>query len=128
MFEFNRIVGIDAFQVNFLGHPRAFLNEHRGPRLQLPGHDILGPSSEGAWRGHSSTTLLGPARATHLRQRAGHFSRKLEQSGTSHRVTDADSPWQSGRVERHGRWVQDLMDKAVEEVFVGTESELEAVS
>lgn len=32
------------------------------------------------------------------------------------------------RVERHGQRVQDLLNRAVEEVFVGTEAELEALS
>eukprot|EP00959_Pyramimonas_sp_CCMP1952_P360195 7542259-Pyramimonas_sp.AAC.1 len=34
------------------------------------------------------------------------FARGLEQWG-KHHVCDADSPWQNGKVERHGGWIKD---------------------
>ena len=58
----------------------------------------------------------------------GDFERRLEQSGTLQAVTDADSPWQNGRTERHGQWMQDLMEKSVETRFVSTPVDLEMMS
>ena len=29
---------------------------------------------------------------------------------TFHLVADAESPWKSGRTERHGQWIQDLLE------------------
>lgn len=94
--EFNRVVGIDTFTVNFLGHSRAFLNivDH-GSNYQVTAYLGREFSSEGAWRGYSPTWLrfFGPPEqliSDGGSEFAGHFARKLEQSGTAHRVTDAD--------------------------------------
>ena len=43
----------------------------------------------------------------------GDFERRLEQSGTFQAVTDADSPWQNGRTERHDQWMQEVGRDAV---------------
>ena len=47
---------------------------------------------------------------------------------TYQHVTDADSPWQNGRVERHGGWVQDLLGKEIGDKFVTTFEELELLA
>eukprot|EP00959_Pyramimonas_sp_CCMP1952_P201103 4205678-Pyramimonas_sp.AAC.1 len=42
------------------------------------------------------------------------FARGLEQWGVCHHVCDADSPWQNGRVERHGGWVKERVRSELE--------------
>ena len=58
---------------------------------------------------------------------AGIFARRAEQSAIYHHVTDAESPWQNGRVERHGQWIQDLMVKALETRAITTQADLETM-
>lgn len=43
----------------------------------------------------------------------GRFERGLEQFGVLQSVTDQESPWQNGRVERHGLWVKDRMEMEI---------------
>eukprot|EP00959_Pyramimonas_sp_CCMP1952_P221246 4625062-Pyramimonas_sp.AAC.1 len=38
----------------------------------------------------------------------------MEQWGICQHVCDADSPWQNGRVERHGGWVKERVKAEVD--------------
>ena len=38
------------------------------------------------------------------------FERGLEQLGVLQTVTDQESPWQNGRVERHGQWLKERLE------------------
>ena len=58
----------------------------------------------------------------------GDFGRRLEQSATFQSVTDAEALWQNGRAERHGQWIQDLLEKECESNFVRNAEELELLS
>eukprot|EP00959_Pyramimonas_sp_CCMP1952_P055670 1163374-Pyramimonas_sp.AAC.1 len=42
------------------------------------------------------------------------FAGGLEHCGVMHHVCDADSPWQNGRVERHGGWVKDRVEQELD--------------
>ena len=41
------------------------------------------------------------------------FERKAELAGVMHIVTDAQSPWQNGRVERHGGWLKQKLQNEI---------------
>ena len=48
----------------------------------------------------------------------GDFERRLELSGIFQQVTDAESPWQNGKAERHGQWIKDLLEVAISNQFI----------
>ena len=58
---------------------------------------------------------------------AGVLARRIE-LGVQRQVTDASSPWQNGRVERHGQWIQDLLMRGLETRFVESDTELEVLA
>eukprot|EP00959_Pyramimonas_sp_CCMP1952_P344649 7218181-Pyramimonas_sp.AAC.1 len=77
------------------------------------------PRAADVWRAFSECWLR-PFGAPHFLMSDGgsefgeRFARGLEQWGVRHHVCDADSPWQNGRVERHGGWVKDRIKAEVE--------------
>ena len=52
----------------------------------------------------------------------------MEQSATYQSVTDAEAPWQNGRAERRGQWIQGLLEKECESNFIRNAEELELLS
>jgi len=87
-------------------------------------------TAEAAWRGFASSWLR-PFGAPEIlisdggSEFSGIFARRAEQLGIYPHVTDAESPWQNGRAERHGQLIQELLVKGLETEVVTTESELE---
>jgi len=133
-YSFNRVVGVDTFKVNFFGHQVNFVNVVcHGTNLQQVVYLGREYTADAAWRGFCSGWLR-PFGAPEVLlsdggpEFAGIFARRLEQAGTCHRVTDAESPWQNGRVERHEQWIQDLLVKALETKSITTEAELELMA
>ena len=125
-FAFNRQVAIDIFYVSFQGRTLAFLNTIcLGTNLQqvmwIRESEGGTPSSKLVWRAFSQMWLrpFGVPEAllcdggTEFKDA---FERGLEQIGTMQVICDATSPWQNGRVERHGGWVK---EKAEQELSSG---------
>ena len=130
MFEFNRILGVDTFFVKWQGKSYPFLNmvDHganwqvvalvrpiEGEHAEPSGGN---PTAEETWlhflrywvRPHGTPDVVISDGGMEFR---GRFERGLEQYGVLQNVTDQESPWQNGRVERHGLWVKDRMEMEV---------------
>lgn len=124
-FEFNRIVGADVFFVRWGNKKVPFLNlvDH-GSNWQCVamvrpaegGEPTNGnPKSADTWhwmmsswiRPHGAPEVLVTDGGMEFR---GRFERGLEQLSVLHNVTDIQSPWQNGRVERHGQWIKDRVE------------------
>ena len=73
--------------------------------------------AEAVWRTGGSHFHGGPE-----------FCSRMEQLEVQRQVTNASSPWQNGRVERHGQWVQDLLMQGHETRFVESDTALEVVA
>eukprot|EP00434_Breviolum_minutum_P029882 symbB.v1.2.026423.t1/scaffold2638.1/size74318/2 len=129
-FEFNRILGVDTFFVKWQGKSYPFLNmvDHgtnwqvvamvrpiEGEHAEPSGGN---PTAEETWlhflrywvRPHGTPDVVISDGGMEFR---GRFERGLEQYGVLQNVTDQESPWQNGRVERHGLWVKDRMEMEV---------------
>jgi len=133
-FQFNKIIGIDTFKVTFGGGILSFLNIIcHGTNLNVVSYLGKDFTADGAWQGFARSwlTLFGPLEVLVSDggpEFQGIFARRLEQAGAFHHVTDAEAPWQNGRVERHGQWIQDLLVKSLETNFVKNEQELELLA
>ena len=120
--EFNRIVGVDTFFVKWKGKSIPFLNvvDH-GTNWQMvamvrpvDGGEPTGgnPTSSETWH-HFLKSWVRPFGVPQVVLSDGgmefrdRYERGLEQLGTLQTVTDQESPWQNGRVERHGQWLKD---------------------
>ena len=124
-FEFNRIVGADTFFIKWGQKKIPFLNlvDHGSNwqsvcmvRPREGGEPSNGnPSSEDTWhcllsswiRPHGVPEVMVTDGGMEFR---GRFERGLEQLSVLHNVTDIQSPWQNGRVERHGQWLKDRVE------------------
>ena len=126
-FEFNRIIGLDTFFVKWGDKTLPFLNivDHgsnwqtvclvrpRGNRREEPSSG--NPTSADTWhhflkfwvQPHGIPEAAITDGGMEFRDR---FERGLEQLGTLQTVTDQESPWQNGRVERHGQWVKERLE------------------
>ena len=121
-FEFNRVVGVDTFFVKWKGKNIPFLNvvDH-GTNWQMVtmvrpvgGGEPTGgnPTSNETWH-HFLKSWVRPFGVPQVVLSDGgmefrdRYERGLEQLGTLQTVTDQESPWQNGRVERHGQWLKD---------------------
>ena len=123
-FEFNRVVGVDTFFVKWKNKNIPFLNivDH-GTNWQVV--TMVRPIAEGetepsgrnptsaeTWH-HFLKSWIRPFGVPQVVLSDGgmefrdRFERGLEQLGTLQVTTDQESPWQNGRVERHGQWVKD---------------------
>ena len=145
-FEFNRILGIDTFFVKWQGKSLPFLNmvDHgsnwqvvvlvrpvTGDHAEPSGGN---PSAEETWlhflrhwvRPHGTPDVVISDGGMEFR---GRFERGLEQYGVLQSVTDQESPWQNGRVERHGLWVKERMEMEISSAgsVVSNVNELEAL-
>ena len=122
-FQFNRIIGLDFFFLSFDNRTYAFLNAVcHGTNFQqvglLKNYDGGVPSSQETWRlfhriwiqpfGIPETILCDGG--SEFKQA---FERSAEQFGLMQIITDAASPWQNGRVERHGGWVKDRAEMEI---------------
>ena len=47
------------------------------------------------------------------------FERGAKYLGIFQHVTNAESPWENGRCERHGGWIKDVVLKTAQEVCEG---------
>ena len=124
-FEFNKIVGLDVFYLKWGGRKIPFLNvvDH-GSNFQAvslvrpeKGGDPSGgnPSASEVWKSFLSSWIRphGAPEAALTdggMEFRGRFERGLEQFAVLQNVTDIQSPWQNGRVERHGQWVKDRVE------------------
>ena len=116
-FSFNRIIGLDFFYLSFGGRTFAFLNAVcHGTNFQqvgmLKNYDGGVPSSKETWSLFSKIWIQPFGIPETMVCDGGsefkqHFERAAEQQGILQIITDAASPWQNGRVERHGGWVKD---------------------
>ena len=122
-FAFNRIVALDYFFLSFSNRTYAFLNAVcHGTNYQQVGllrsYDGGVPSSVETWRlfhrmwvqpyGIPETLICDGGSEFKL-----DFERKTEQHGILQIITDAASPWQNGKVERHGGWVKERAELEV---------------
>ena len=124
-FEFNKIVGCDIFYVKMNGKKLPFLNvvDH-GSNWQAcclvkpseggePSNGV--PTAADTWRAflsmwirpHGDPEVVITDGGMEFKAR---FERGLEQHSVLQAVTDIQSPWQNGRVERHGQWVKDRLE------------------
>ena len=111
-FRFNHIVGVDLFflRYNNVAHPVLNVVDH-GSNLQVCAR-LPDAKAATVWNALVSCWIR-PFGAPHFMITDGgaefqeRFARGLKQFGVLHHVTDANSPWQNGRVERHGGWVKD---------------------
>jgi len=136
-YQFNKILGADTFKITMNGVVYNYLNlVCHGTNFQLVvpvGPEGRDHSALEVWKAYKRSWVkyFGPPEmlivdgGTEFR---GDFERRLEQSGTYQWVCDADSPWQNGRVERHGGWIQDLMEKEVDGKFITSPEELELLA
>eukprot|EP00435_Cladocopium_sp_Y103_P038659 s4112_g10.t1 len=124
-FEFNRIVGADTFFIKWENKKIPFLNvvDHGSNwqsvcmvRPSEGGEPSNGnPTSDDTWhwmmsswiRPHGVPEVMVTDGGMEFR---GRFERGLEQLSMLHNVTDIQSPWQNGRVERHGQWIKDRVE------------------
>ena len=111
-FAFNRQVGIDTFYISWGGRTHAYLNVVcQGTNYQqvcwLQDYDGGAPSSKVAWQAFCQCWLKPFGLPEMVISDGGPefkdiFERSLEQLNILQLVCDAASPWQNGRVERHG--------------------------
>ncbi len=137
VFSFNRIVGVDFFYISWDGKTLAFLNiVCHGTNLQqvgwLQNYDGGAPNSKETWNLFSQLWVRPFGLPEVLISDGGgefryEFERSAEQSGIMQVVTDAASPWQNGRAERHGGWVKTRLEQEIQsgECVVQSVSELE---
>ncbi len=123
-FSFNRILGLDIVYVSFLGKTVAMLNVVcHGTNLQqigfIRGYESGTPNSKATWKCFNDLWLR-PFGLPEVVQTDGggefrfDFERHLEQCGCLHVVSDSHSPWQNGRVERHGGWLKQRLEQEVQ--------------
>lgn len=126
-FTFNRHVGADIFYLSFQGRTLAYLNVIcQGTNFQQV-HWIQefhggSPSSKNVWKAFVACWLRPFGIPEVVLTDGGsefkdQFERHLEQLSCLQIISDAASPWQNGRVERHGGW---LKEKAENELTSGS--------
>ena len=123
-FSFNRLIGVDFFYLNFGGKTHAFLNiVCQGTNFQQVGwlkdYDAGPPSSQETWKLFQELWLrpFGAPEALISdggSEFRGSFERSCEQIGSMQIITDSSSPWQNGRVERHGGWLKERAESELQ--------------
>ena len=123
-FSFNRIVSVDYFFISFQGKTQAFLNIIcHGTNYQqvawLSEYTSGPPHSKLTWKLFFETWLQPFGLPETVTSDGGsefrhHFERRLEQVGVLQIISDAASPWQCGRVERHGDWVKQRAEQELQ--------------
>ena len=119
-FSFNRIISIDFFYVALGEQTLAFLNVVcHGTNYQqvdrLLNYSGGVPSAQETWKlfnrlwiasfGVPETLLCDGGS-----EFKGYFERSLELHGVLQVISDAASPWQNGRCERHGAWLKEKIE------------------
>jgi len=122
-FSFNRIVALDYFYVSWEGKTLAYLNIIcHGSNFQqvarLSSHEGGTPNSAETWKLFSDLWIRPFGLPEILLTDGGgefrhEFERRAELAGVMHIVTDAQSPWQNGRVERHGGWLKHKLENEI---------------
>ena len=126
-FAFNQLIGVDFFYVAYGGRQVPFLNVVcLGTSFQIA---VRGPTSQTA---HGGTIASGTAwnllLTTWIRHYGapqlvmcdsglefkGLFERGLEQMGILQHVIHPESPWENGKVERHGGWLKSKLEKELQ--------------
>ena len=123
-FAFNRILGLDYFFIPFQGKTLAFLNVIcHGTNLQqvarLVDYSGGSPSSEATWKLFSRMWLAPYGIPEVVVSDGGSefkafFERSMEQAGVLQITSDASSPWQNAKVERHGGWVKSRAEAEID--------------
>ena len=123
-FSFNRLIGVDYFYLNFGGKTHAFLNiVCQGTNFQQVGwlkdYEAGPPSSQETWKLFQELWLrpFGAPEALISdggSEFRGSFERSCEQIGSMQIITDSSSPWQNGRVERHGGWLKERAESELQ--------------
>ena len=111
-FRFNHIVAVDSFKIDCMGEARHFLNivDHSS-NLQVV-MALRDQSAKTAWRAFQAGWMR-PYGAAQIfisdggPEFGGRFAWGVEQWGILHHVTNAVSPWENGRCERHGGWIKE---------------------
>ena len=137
VFSFNRIIGIDFMYISWEGKTLAFLNiVCHGTNLQQVGwlkeYDGGSPSSKACWELFSQLWVRPFGLPEVLISDGGgefryDFERCAEQAGILHVISDASSPWQNGRAERHGGWIKTRIEQEIQsgQSIIQTAKELE---
>ncbi|CAK9046494.1 Protein SENSITIVITY TO RED LIGHT REDUCED 1 [Durusdinium trenchii] len=125
-FSFNRYIDVVIFYIALQGKTLAYLNVIcHGANFQqiqwLQRYDAGTPSSRSVWQAFLAAWLKPFGNPEVVLSDGGSefkdcFERHLEQYGILQVISDAASPWQNGRVERHGGW---LKEKAEDELSSG---------
>ena len=123
-FAFNRVIGIDFFFIPFQNETMAFINVVcHGTNLQqvarLHSYGGGSPSSKETWRLFQQLWIRPYGLPELVVSDGGsefknYFERSLEQAGVMQIVCDASSPWQNGKVERHGGWLKSRAEAELE--------------
>ena len=132
-YQFNKVCGLDTFEVVFQGRKVHFLNVvcHGTNYQSISLLEEL--TAKEVWRHFSRDwiRIFGPSEIAITdggSEFLAEFERKLEQQGVLQQVTDAYSPWQNGRCERHGAWNKDILEAAIASRCISSLSELELLS
>ena len=120
-FSFNRHVGIDVFYISWKGVTHAFLNMIcHGTNYQqvawLKGCEAGTPPSKLVWQTFLQNWIKPYGSPEVVMSDGGSefkdsFERALEQFGVLQVISDASSPWQNAKVERHGGWVKERAEQ-----------------
>ena len=123
-FSFNRVVGVDIFYVAWCGETLAFLNVVcHGTNLQqvcrIIGYKGGTPFSMEVWKAFNELWIRPFGLPESIITDGGlefrhDFERAMEQAGVLQITTDAQSPWQNGRAERHGGWVKEKLESELQ--------------
>ena len=132
-YEFNRIVALDVFYIPLRGQSLPVLNMichgtnfQVAPLMRQDGTFMASgvwSTFQRSWWKYFGTpdvriTDSGP-------EFRGDFAQSGEYAGILQVVVDADAPWQTGKCERHGGRVKDLLAKGLETEVVFTPDDLE---
>lgn len=119
-FTFNTILGIDVFYISWEGTTLAFLNiVCHGTNFQQVGmikpYHGGTPDSRFCWQLFNELWIRPFGLPETIITDGGgefknDFERRVEQIGVFQVTTDAHSPWQNGRAERHGHWVKEKIE------------------
>lgn len=124
VFSFNRIIGVDFIYISWEGKTLAYLNVVcHGTNLQQIGwlkeYDGGSPNSKAAWELFSQLWVRPFGLPEVLISDGGgefryEFERSVEQVGILQVISDASSPWQNGRAERHGGWIKTRIEQEIQ--------------
>jgi len=119
-FSFNRIISLDFFYISLGEQTLAFLNVVcHGTNFQqvdrLKNYAGGVPSAQETWKLFNQLWIASFGVPETLlcdggSEFKGFFERSLELHGVLQVISDAASPWQNGRCERHGAWLKEKVE------------------